>query len=257
MVRLLACTSLLALGLAGTAQAQVTGQDNSQQNVTPTGGTAQSEAALAAVALAGLSTTSTTAQTIAGPLTFNGASETHASGDTETHNGAVYFSGPATFSYAGTPTGAPAGSTLYSTGNISMKSNKALFIGQGYLSCLDSSNCTINAPTFIVNSSLAVNGALKLATITKTANFTFDATMRNVPANAASGAIVGTLPACTAANKGLIYGLKKLDGSANAVSYATTGSDLIDGAATLAITIQYNAASVQCSDTVGRWDRGF
>ena len=94
------------------------------------------------------------------------------------------------------------------------------------------------------------------ATSTKTASFVLDATMHNVAINASGAAVVATLPACISAIQGRVYTLKKLDSSTNAVSFAAAGSDLIDGAATLSFTTQYTAASVQCSDTVGRWDRG-
>ena len=81
--------------------------------------------------------------------------------------------------------------------------------------------------------------------------------MRNVPVNAGGGAVTGTLPACNAATKGLVYAMKKIDSSSNPVTYAVTGNDTIDGKSTAAIAAQYATVSVQCSDTAGRWDMGF
>ena len=91
---------------------------------------------------------------------------------------------------------------------------------------------------------------------TATASFTY-ANVERVSANAASGAVVGTLPPCVAALQGREFDVKKLDSSGNSVSITAAGSDLIDGQASIATTVQYTVMSVTCSDTPGRWDRGF
>ena len=110
---------------------------------------------------------------------------------------------------------------------------------------------SVIAPTAAVASSAAAT-----PTTTITAPVTLTATTGDLDGNAASGAIAQPLPACTASNKYELHTLKKIDSSANAVSFTANGSDLIDGAASVAVTTQYASASVKCSDVAGRWDRG-
>ena len=98
--------------------------------------------------------------------------------------------------------------------------------------------------------------ATSTPTTTVTASLTLTGASGDIDGNAASAAIVATLPACTASNKYELHTLKKIDSSVNAVSFTAAGSDLIDGAASVAITTQYASASVKCSDVAGRWDRG-
>ncbi|NDQ57364.1 MAG: hypothetical protein GZ088_09865 [Acidipila sp.] len=72
-----------------------------------------------------------------------------------------------------------------------------------------------------------------------------------VTADATGGAFAVTLPAA-AANKGRIVNVKKTDASVNAVTMTAAGGDVIDGAATQSITIQY-AALTLISNGVDTW----
>lgn len=69
--------------------------------------------------------------------------------------------------------------------------------------------------------------------------------------NATGGAYQETLPAASA-GKGLTVRFKKIDSSANAVTIARAASDTIDGATSVALTIQYEALTL-ISDGVSSW----
>ena len=96
----------------------------------------------------------------------------------------------------------------------------------------------------------------------KSAAFTYDATMHTIDASTATAAFAATLPACVTALSGRVYDLVKFDASANAVTLtaATTNAqtsvaDTISGAATVALTTQWTAATVKCNGA-GVWIRG-
>jgi hypothetical protein len=66
--------------------------------------------------------------------------------------------------------------------------------------------------------------------------------------DASAGAFTVNLPAATAA-LGLIYNLKKIDASANAVTIDANASETIDGALTLALTTQWQSTRIQSNGT--------
>lgn len=70
--------------------------------------------------------------------------------------------------------------------------------------------------------------------------------------NASGGAVIPTLPAANSVPAGKTYIIKKIDASANAVTITAAGADLIDGAATKAITTQYTVLRIE-SDGVSNW----
>lgn len=78
---------------------------------------------------------------------------------------------------------------------------------------------------------------------TKTANYTVIETDEYILVDATAGAVTITLPAITTLPQS-VKTIKKTDSSANAVTVATTGGDTIDGAATLTIANQYDAAKL-------------
>jgi hypothetical protein len=67
-------------------------------------------------------------------------------------------------------------------------------------------------------------------------------------ANATGGAITMNLPAAASAT-GLIFNIKKIDASANAVTVDPSGAETIDGAATLALTAQWQSTKIQSNGT--------
>lgn len=68
--------------------------------------------------------------------------------------------------------------------------------------------------------------------------------------NAASGAVTVTLPSTT--TPGIIFTVKKIDSSANAVT-VSAGSGTIDGASTLSLATQYAHVQVMSTSTSGVW----
>lgn len=90
--------------------------------------------------------------------------------------------------------------------------------------------------------------------VAKTASASIAVTERNmtVAANATSGAITLTLPAAATAKNGFKIVIQKRDNSGNAVTIARAGSDLINGAASLALSLQYDTIEL-VSDGVSAW----
>ena len=74
---------------------------------------------------------------------------------------------------------------------------------------------------------------------------------RNQIVDASGGAVVATLPAAETAEPHL-YGVKKVDATANTVTVQAAGSDTIDGAASYVLTVQYQAISL-ISDRASSW----
>jgi hypothetical protein len=107
---------------------------------------------------------------------------------------------------------------------------------------------TISGPVVLGN-------ALSLAIASKSANFTFDATMHTVGVDSTSGPVVATLPACAASTIGRAYSLAKVDQSTNTVTMAAAGTDTISGAATVALPSQWLVIPVQCNGA-GLWIKG-
>lgn len=72
-----------------------------------------------------------------------------------------------------------------------------------------------------------------------------------VRADATAGAFAVTLPAASAV-AGQTFWIKKVDASANAVTVTAAGTDLIDGAATYPLAVQYQSVTVRSFGT--GWD---
>jgi hypothetical protein len=90
-------------------------------------------------------------------------------------------------------------------------------------------------------------------------NTALDATHYTILVDASGGAITIDLPdsTVTANINGRVYNVKKIDGSANAVTVQRAGaSDQIDGATTSVLTVQYQTRTYQCrtaSAAANRW----
>lgn len=80
------------------------------------------------------------------------------------------------------------------------------------------------------------------------ANTTLSAVYYTVLVDAVGGARTITLPAA-ASHTHRIYNIKKIDGSANAVTIDGNGAETIDGAATLAIAAQWDSYTLQSNGT--------
>jgi len=68
-------------------------------------------------------------------------------------------------------------------------------------------------------------------------------------ADATSGALTVTLP-LVASSEDIVYHIKKIDVSANAVTVDGNGSETIDGATTKSLPNQYDSIIVQCNGSV-------
>jgi hypothetical protein len=66
--------------------------------------------------------------------------------------------------------------------------------------------------------------------------------------NATGGAFTVTLPVA-AAHPGRVFTIKKIDASVNAVTIDGDGAETIDGAATYALTAQWQSVVLQCNGT--------
>ena len=92
----------------------------------------------------------------------------------------------------------------------------------------------------LVNSG-SINISLPITTITTTYTAGNDYT---ILANAASGAFTVTLPAA-ASNSGVIYNIKKIDSSTNAVTIDGNASETIDGLLTYTLSTQNEEITIQ------------
>jgi hypothetical protein len=100
-------------------------------------------------------------------------------------------------------------------------------------------------------SRLDVNGSYQGVMTSITSNTTLGE-HQFVAADATSGAFTVTLPSCTSTYFGRLYNVKKIDSSANAVTIDAAGSEVIDGALTYIIQIQYRSVALVCGAT-GAW----
>ena len=84
----------------------------------------------------------------------------------------------------------------------------------------------------------------------RTANTTTNVTTSDhtILGNAAGGAMTANLPTAASAS-GHQFTIKKIDSSANAVTIDGDGSETIDGATTVAITLQWESVTVQSNGT--------
>jgi hypothetical protein len=84
--------------------------------------------------------------------------------------------------------------------------------------------------------------------VTKTGDYTATATDFTIICDATSGAITITLPDADSSYR-KIYHIKKVDGTGNTVTIDADGAEMIDDAATVVITAQYESVTIQCDGT--------
>ncbi|MBX2996161.1 MAG: hypothetical protein KF681_15145, partial [Bdellovibrionaceae bacterium] len=107
---------------------------------------------------------------------------------------------------------------------------------------MDSSG-NVGVGTTAPNSTLHVSGSVATALAVRTASATLTSADSITIGNATSGPLTFTLPSA-AGIAGRQYTIKKSDGSANAVTIATTSAQTIDGATTFPLPIAYQYATV-------------
>ena len=130
------------------------------------------------------------------------------------------------------------GGTITTSGTISLTNNSAT---------LGNATITLGSTTTSVGNLTVTNVTITGAAfsyVAKTAAYTVTATDYTVAANASTGALSITLPTSVGIT-GKVYVVKKMDSTANVVTVATTSSQTIDGATTRALSLQYDAISVQ------------
>ncbi len=71
-------------------------------------------------------------------------------------------------------------------------------------------------------------------------------------ADATAGPMTVTLPPVSTQRKRLLN-VKKVDGTANAVTVAASGADTIDGAPTFDLVLQYESVALQAPDVGADW----
>ena len=134
-----------------------------------------------------------------------------------------------------------------SSGNTIASGSNNIIIGDN----VQASSSTASNETVIGNSSTVsanIKGTLKsngqvLAIAAKSAAYTALVSDEIITGDATSAAFTITLPTAVGKN-GQTYTIKRINSGANAVTVATTSSQTIDGAATYALSAQYNYVKV-------------
>jgi hypothetical protein len=99
---------------------------------------------------------------------------------------------------------------------------------------------------FVDSDPVYFGGAQNNAITRVSANTTLNATHYTIEVDASGGAVAITLPDSTGLGvNGRTYNIIKVDNSANAVNVNRSGGDTINGATTIAITVQYQSRTVQ------------
>ena len=146
-------------------------------------------------------------------------------------------------------------STLTATNAMTYTNASSLYINGAPTA---STNVTITNPyalkvsgnTYLNGSTISAGGVYVPLVVTTT-SLTLPYTYHTILVDATSGPITITLPsAATGYKSGTIgssiqYTIQKIDNSANAVTIATGGSDVLNGATTQTITVQYQARQIQ------------
>lgn len=105
-----------------------------------------------------------------------------------------------------------------------------------------------SSDSFDLNKGLVLAGPVKLATETVATDTTLDDSHADVFVDATLAVVTVTLPAVSG-NAGLEYTIKKIDGSANAVTIDGNGAETIDDSTTKVLSSQYDSATVVCDGT--------
>jgi len=112
---------------------------------------------------------------------------------------------------------------------------------------IDSSGDMTVSGAATLSGGAAISG-LKPALVSKTAAYTATATDCVILCDATTAAFTVTLPAA-ASSTDLLYVIKKIDSSTNAVTVDGNASETIDGAATVSLASQYDSVMIVCDGT--------
>lgn len=113
---------------------------------------------------------------------------------------------------------------------------------------------TLHLPSQIGNSGkyLYTNGTVASwsapSVVNKTGAYTLTSTDSTVICDATSGAFTITLPTAVGIS-GMLYNIKKIDATGNAITIATASSQTIDGTITKSLNMRYESITVQSNGT--------
>lgn len=158
---------------------------------------------------------------------------------------ALTFSSDYKFPYGITP--------LLSTTPDSIDTISCYYDGTVILAQVVNSYGTV-ASVAVSGSSLSITGPVNLPNVAVSGNLLLS-DQYTVAVDATAGPVTITLPSTvTTAHRGRVYNIKKTDASANAVTIVRSGADLIDGATSVALTVQYQTRTVHSRTAGGVWD---
>jgi len=97
--------------------------------------------------------------------------------------------------------------------------------------------------------------SLRMLTKEISINYTVEYHVDTVIVDASGGAVTITLPEISNCGEGRIIRIVKIDSSANAVTISCSGTDTIEGSASITLANQYDKALLQTinSSTWARW----
>lgn len=97
---------------------------------------------------------------------------------------------------------------------------------------------------WVKNGSTRLDGSIIMPITTATENSTLDKSNYTVLGDASGGSLTISLPSAASCT-GIIYVIKKIDGSINSITIDPNGSETIDGSSTISITAQWNKYTIQ------------
>ena len=122
------------------------------------------------------------------------------------------------------------------------------------ITLINTHNKTVNNSntTYIDGVAVSGEGSVEFVTSNKTRGTSGNDDATTYLVDCTTGAIIFTLPAADDYGIGNTITIKKIDNSVNAITITPDGSELIDDAATLIVSVQYDAPKL-ISDGFNWW----
>jgi hypothetical protein len=115
-------------------------------------------------------------------------------------------------------------------------------------------SCGMGLGTQTINTTLAINGSLSMKSRQVKSATTLSLSDYTVLANASTAAFTITLPAVSStagACNGMVLFIKKIDSSTNAVTVSASGTDTIEGNASIKLSKQYDSLQLVSNNSSG------